>query len=241
MSFLSLMNIYTVEHENSHLNKNIDDSHVTVSTDDSLHSHHHENSPEHVTSPHIHVQPVVIHNSVPTRQSTWIKFKPAWWKDYATNDKPFQVSANIVILPQVSSLVKSFPSFKHNIVHYLSYDRFDASHKRFVANSSLVKEPIFFYHQPILDSKWIDAMNKELDALEANDTWKLVELPAGKKTIGCKWVYKIKYHANGEIERYNARLVAKGYTQSEGEDYHDTFAPVAKMVKHSSYCCSRRM
>lgn len=119
------------------------------------------------------------------------------------------------------------------MVHYISYDRFDDSHKRFVANLSLVKEPVF-YHQAVLDSKWIDAINKELDALEANDTWKLVELLTGKKKVGCKWVYKIKYHGNGEIERSKARLVAKGYTQSEGEDYHNSFAPVAKLVTVNS-------
>lgn len=48
--------------------------------------------------------------------------------------------------------------------------------------------------------------------------------------MGCRWVYKIKYHANEEIERYKARLVAKGYTQEVMVDFHDTFAPVAKGV-----------
>lgn len=89
------------------------------------------------------------------------------------------------------------------------------------------KEPTTFA-KAVLDPKWVEAMNKELDALENNHTWDLVTLPPGKQTIGCKWVYKIKFLANGEIDRYKARLVAKGYTQEEGVDFHDTFAPVAK-------------
>lgn len=73
-------------------------------------------------------------------------------------------------------------------------------------------------------------MQTELAALKANRTWTLTILPPHKKAIGCKWVYKIKRHLNGTIERCKARLGAKGYTQMQGVDYHETFSPVAKLT-----------
>jgi Reverse transcriptase (RNA-dependent DNA polymerase) len=72
-------------------------------------------------------------------------------------------------------------------------------------------------------------MEEELHALEKNQTWTVCPLPKNKKPVGCKWVYKIKCNSDGTIKRYNARLVAKGYTQTYGIDYHETFAPVVKM------------
>ena len=68
-----------------------------------------------------------------------------------------------------------------------------------------------------------------MNALERNQTWDIVELPKGKRAIGCKWMYTVKYKTDGNLERYKARLVAKGFTQTHGKDYDETFAPVAKM------------
>ncbi|TXG48988.1 hypothetical protein EZV62_024863 [Acer yangbiense] len=73
-------------------------------------------------------------------------------------------------------------------------------------------------------------MATKIEALEKNNTWDLVPLPSSHKAIGCKWVFKVKYHSDGSIERYKAHLVAKGYNQIESLDYHDTFAHVAKLV-----------
>ena len=77
--------------------------------------------------------------------------------------------------------------------------------------------------------EWREAMRVEMEALEKNRTWEIVELPKGKKPVGCKWVFSVKYRADGKLERYKARLVAKGYTQTYGIDYQETFAPVAKL------------
>ncbi|XP_019054089.1 PREDICTED: uncharacterized protein LOC109114988 [Nelumbo nucifera] len=86
------------------------------------------------------------------------------------------------------------------------------------------------YTQAAKDPRLCQAMVDEVAALERNNSWSIVPLPPGKKPIGSKWVYRIKYKADGTIKRFIARLVAKGYTQIEGLDYHDTFTPVAKIA-----------
>ncbi|CAI7743439.1 unnamed protein product [Closterium sp. NIES-54] len=76
--------------------------------------------------------------------------------------------------------------------------------------------------------EWKKAMESELKSIEENGTWELVELPEGRKASTSKWLFKIKSDADGNIERYKSRLVAKGYQQKEKVDYKGLFAPVVK-------------
>ncbi|CAH9081989.1 unnamed protein product [Cuscuta epithymum] len=174
----------------------------------------------------------------------------------STNTSSFQDDMNIVdpeTSPQrKSSRVRSIPTYLHNydyslpdsikpthqsscnlirypISNHISDNRLDQSYKCFTASISLIKEPKT-YKQAIKYPEWQTAMNTELQALEQNNTWTLVNLPPQQHTVGCKWVYKTKLKSDGTLERYKARLVAKGYTQEEGLDYFDTFSPVVKLT-----------
>lgn len=76
---------------------------------------------------------------------------------------------------------------------------------------------------------WIRAMDDEFLSLQKNETWKLVKLPKDRKPITSKWVYKVKRHTDGTIERYKARLVVRGFSQRVGLDYQETFSPVVRL------------
>ncbi|KAK2404192.1 putative mitochondrial protein [Trifolium repens] len=79
------------------------------------------------------------------------------------------------------------------------------------------------------NEKWVNAMKEELDSIESNQTWDLVDLPHKKKAIDVKWVYKLKVNSKGDVTRHKARLVARGFLQKEGIDYGEVFAPVTRM------------
>lgn len=77
--------------------------------------------------------------------------------------------------------------------------------------------------------EWREAMEFEFNSLQKCDAWTLVDRPTYKKVIGCRWVLKTKFDAEGNIERRKARLVAKGFAQQPGIDFQETFAPVARL------------
>ncbi|KAL0382894.1 UNVERIFIED_CONTAM: Retrovirus-related Pol polyprotein from transposon TNT 1-94 [Sesamum calycinum] len=94
----------------------------------------------------------------------------------------------------------------------------------------MMKDDPINFHQAMECSnsqKWIDAMNEEIKSMKDNDVWELVQSPEDTKPIGCKWIFKTKRDSKGNVERYKARLIAKGYTQKEGIDYKETFSPVS--------------
>jgi hypothetical protein len=104
--------------------------------------------------------------------------------------------------------------------------------KRFCAHMAMVtsiteSEPSS-YEEATSQQVWREAMVEEYVSIMENDVWEVVPRPEGKSVVTSRWLYKIKHVADGSIEKYKARFVARGFSQVEGVDYDETFAPVAR-------------
>ncbi|KAL4562118.1 hypothetical protein LXL04_034312 [Taraxacum kok-saghyz] len=117
---------------------------------------------------------------------------------------------------------------KHPISKFISYSKLSPTYHAFSSSLSSISIPRTI-EEAMTNPEWKKAVLEEMSALKQNQTWSIVDLPHGKQTVGCKWVFNVKYRADGAIERFKARLVAKGFTQTYGIDYTETFAPVAKL------------
>lgn len=124
------------------------------------------------------------------------------------------------------------------ITNFINDRCFSQRHQVYLAAISSIQEQKN-YQEAATHPEWQKAMAAEIKALEDNKTWDVMLPPMGKKVVGCRWVYKVKYKASGEVEKYKVRLVAKGFTQIEGEDFNETFAPVANSSMSSFSCCSK--
>jgi len=97
----------------------------------------------------------------------------------------------------------------------------------FVLAVTNTSEPNNFREASMHDG-WMNAMQSEIDSINRNGTWQLVDLPVGKRSISARWVYKIKPALDGKPDKLKARLVARGFEQKAGVDFEETFAPVVK-------------
>ena len=146
--------------------------------------------------------------TVPLRRSTRVRKDPSNW----TNTRVYY-NAQAVAHP--SQAVCSFAQFPDE--HHAFMISLDTS---YIPRT---------YEEAMKDREWRDSVADEADAMIKNETWYESELPKGKKAVSCKWIFTIKYLPDGRIDRKKTRLVARGFTQTYGEDYIDTFAPVAKL------------
>jgi len=127
-----------------------------------------------------------------------------------------------------NSGVRRFTRVKYH-VQRLTYDGFVAHHYAYMVKVIQEVEPTCF-KQALGNPKWDNAMDEEMAALDVNATWELVALPKDKKTIGHKWVYKVKHNADGSMNIYKTKFVAKGYAQIYGINYEETYSLLAKMI-----------
>ncbi|XP_048618201.1 uncharacterized protein LOC111207841 isoform X2 [Brassica napus] len=209
----------TEDHNDSPLQSVIDDAPVSSSPPSAINI-----PPE---TEHVDPEPVVTEVvPEPSGRGHRPRVPSTRYRDYVINTVttiPTQTPSLPSSIPQLSS-GSLFP-----LSAYLSYDRISSKHCSYLIALATNIEPKHF-REAMKHKVWRDSMKSEIDALERQHTWDLVELPSNKKALGTKWVYTIKLLSDGTIGRHKSRLVVLGNNQKEGLDYTETFSPVAKMV-----------
>ncbi|RDX90757.1 Copia protein, partial [Mucuna pruriens] len=117
---------------------------------------------------------------------------------------------------------------KYLISQFVCTDHLSVQYQNFIVVIDAIKTPTSI-QKALKYENWVQAMKEEMSALEKNSTWEIVDRPKDKRVVGCRWIYTVKCKFDRTLERYKARLVTKGYTQTYGIYYEETFVPIAKM------------
>ena len=91
----------------------------------------------------------------------------------------------------------------------------------------IVIEPSSF-EEVVQFPTWVDGMVEEYDSIIRKNAWEIIPRPEGKSVLGSRWIYKVKQVSDGSVEKHKARFVARGFSQVEGIDYDESFAPITR-------------
>jgi transposase InsO family protein len=148
----------------------------------------------------------MIESQEPPRMTISHKRKPAWARELIQDAEKYGAPEGTM---RQSKKPKPFSSYVALMCDFVD------------------KEPTCF-EEVVQKKEWMNAMTEEYQSIIKNDVWEVVPKPKNKDVVSSKWIYKIKHAADESIEKYKARFVARGFSQKEGIDYEETFAPVAR-------------
>ena len=111
----------------------------------------------------------------------------------------------------------------------LSESKRPSSYSNYVAlMCNLIDEEPTCFEEATKKKEWMDSILKEYQSIIKNDVWDAVPRPKDKSVVSLKWIFKTKHSTDGSIEKYKERFIAREFSQKEGIDYEETFAPIAR-------------